>query len=299
MLEMTVAGGASFILSQTLLPKPAFGATPDLSVVKGPSPAACVREAVQSLGGMGRFVSKGDVVVIKPNMGFGNPRSNNATTDPDVVRALAELALQAGAKRILVFDNPCHNPKIVLEVSGIKDRLTDLHDTFVFIIKEERFFRQVTLPKAQVLKTSEVSIDILEADVIINVPVAKAHSSALVTFGMKNWMGVVKNRKPFHAWLDMHQAIADIASYIKPKLTVLDATRALVTNGPGGPGKILNLQTIVAGTDPVAIDAYATTLAPWDDKGYRPDQIPYIVKAAKMGLGQISLDKLNIVTRTL
>jgi len=299
MLGMMAAGSAGLLCPQLITSELAFAAFPDLSVVKGPDPAACVREAVKGQGGMSHFVSKGDVVVIKPNMGFGNPPSWASSTEPAVMRALAELALQAGAKRVMIFDNPCGKVSQALEQCGIQARVKDLHDTFVFIAREERFFRSVELPKAKVLTKTEIAKDILEADTIINVPIAKSHGSAMVTFGMKNWMGVVRDRRPFHAHYNLHQAIADMATFIKPKLTVLDATRALVTGGPGGPGQVQLLQTIVAGTDVVALDAYATTMAKWSDKGYRPDEIPYIVNAYKMGLGRMSLDQLNISKTTL
>ncbi len=139
---------------------------------------------------------------------------------------------------------------------------------------------------------------LLEADTIINVPVAKSHSGARISFGMKGWMGVVKNRKPWHMFLDLHQSIADISVFIKPKLTILDATRALVTGGPGGPGEVAQLQTIVAGTDPVAVDAYGVTLAPWGGKGYKIEDIPHIVKAAELGVGRLDISNMNILKKT-
>lgn len=270
---------------------------PDLAVITGPSPAENARAAVAALGGMGRFVSKGDKVVIKPNMGFGNPPARATTTEPQVVRALAELALEAGAKRVLVLDNPCHKADIVLEVCGIKKELAGLDDTFVYTVRLGRMFRKVEVPKGKSLKKTQIAVDILEADTIINVPIAKSHGSARVTFGMKAWMGVIKSRKPWHVWLNLSQCIADIATIIKPKLTVLDATRALVTGGPGGPGQIAHLKTVVAGVDPVAVDAYGVTMAPWGGKGYTVDQVPHIVAAAQHGVGVMDISRLNILRK--
>ncbi len=272
---------------------------PDLSVITGSDPAKNARAAVEALGGMGRFVSKGDKVVVKPNLGFGNPSSKATTTEPQVVKAIVEMALNAGAKQVLVLDNPCHKAKIVLEITGMKKELSKLDDTFVYIIKDDKFFKKVKLPASKSLKKTDIAVDILEADTIISVPVAKSHGGSKVTFSMKGWMGVVQNRKPWHVFLNLHQSIADISAFIKPKLIVLDATRALVTGGPGGPGKIAHLQTIVAGTDPVAVDAYGVTLAPWGGKGYKIEDIPHIVKAVELGVGRMDIANMNILKKTV
>lgn len=299
LLKLLAAGGAALSfprLSYSILSW--AQATPDLAVITGDDPAKNVRVAIEALGGIKRFVSRGDKVVIKPNMGLGNPPYKTTTTEPKVVRALAELALNAGAKMVMVFDYPFHNPDIVLDVCGIKKELEGLDDTFVYIIRRRNLFREVAIPNGIKLKKQHVAIDILEADSIINVPIAKSHGSAKVTFGMKNWMGVVENRRFWHI-LDLNQAIADFATFVKPKLTVIDATRALVTGGPGGPGKIANLKTIVAGVDPVAVDAYALTLAKWQGKDYKPQDIPYIIKASELGVGTYELEKLNILKRAI
>ena len=311
-LKIIGVGGAACLLPGSVfaqtsggiaVPAPAVapgqaGARPDLAVFTGADPAANLRLAVEALGGMGRFVAKGDKVVIKPNLGFGNAPEAATTTDPRVIREAAILALAAGAKRVSVLDNPCHKPEIVLEICGVKEGLKGLDDVFVFTVKDEKFFGKVDLPKAVALKSALVARDILEADCIINLPAAKSHGSALVTFSMKNWMGVVQDRKYWHNSLDLNQAIADMSTFVKPKLIILDATRALVTGGPGGPGKIENLNTIVAGTNPVSVDAFALTLTKWGDKGYKPEEIGYLVKAQAHGIGSYDLSKLNILRKT-
>lgn len=299
LLKLLAQGGAALALSRFGTSVLAWAeSAPDLVVITGDDPAKNTRAAIDALGGIRRFVSKGDKVVIKPNMGFSNPPYKATTTEPMVVRALSEMALSAGAKRVMVFDNPTHNPDIVHEVCGIKKALEKLDDVFVYVLRRDNLFREVAIPKGKVLKKQDVAIDILEADVIINVPIAKSHGSAKVTFGMKNWMGVVKNRMYWHI-TNLNQAIADFATFIRPKLTVLDATRALVTGGPGGPGEIAVLKTIVAGTDPVAVDAYALKLAKWGGKGYKVEDVPYILKAAEMGVGSYELDKMNILQKTV
>lgn len=298
---LRLIGAGTFVLGVSgISPTLVLAATPDLSVITGDDPKANVRAAVNALGGMKRFVSKGDKVVLKPNMGFGNVPLRTSTTEPKVVRALAEMALEAGAKQVLVFDNPCHKANIVLEVCGVKNELAGLQDTFTYIIQADKFFKEVQIPKGVVLKKTDLAVDILEADTIINIPVAKSHGGAKVSFGMKNWMGVVQNRKPWHVWMNLHQAIADISTFVKPKLTVLDATRCLVTGGPGGPGEVANTKTIVAGIDPVAVDAYGLNLAPFGGNGgYKVQDIPFILKAEALGVGISNLDKLNIYKKKI
>ncbi len=272
---------------------------PDLVKVTGVDPAANVRKAVELMGGISRFVSKGDKVVIKPNMGFGNAPEKATTTEPRVVRQMAELALSAGAKRVMVIDYPCWRADIVLEVCGVKQACADLDDTFVLTITDRDFYREVSIPDGAVLSSQEVAVDVLEADVLFNLPCAKSHSSARVTFGMKNWMGAVYARKPWHTFFDLHKAIADLASFIKPDLTLLDATRALLTGGPGGPGKIAQLDTVIAGIDPVAVDTLALGLGAFGGgSGYGVDDVRYIRLAEARGVGTTAIDTLKLVTAT-
>ena len=294
-----ITGGGLMMGMGAAFPSLAQAATPDLAVMTGPSIEKNVRAAIDAMGGMSKFVSKNDVVVIKPNMGFGNAPIKTTTTDPMVVKTIAVMALEAGAKRIMVCDRPCHKPKIALQVNGIKQELSKLQDTFVYLFDDPKLFAEVSIPQGVSLKKAPIARDILESDVIINVPVAKSHGSAKVSFGMKNWMGVVNNPGSWHIKFALTQSIADIATFVKPKLTVLDATRALVTGGPGGPGKISKLDTIVAGINPVALDAYALTLAPWGGNGYKPEEIDFLVKAAKHGIGSYKLDGLNIMKKAV
>ena len=298
-MQILAAGGVALGVPSLALGGPEVKAgPPDLVEIYGPDPRGNVNAAIKALGGMQRFVSRGDKVVVKPNMGFGNPPNRATTTEPMVVRAVVEQALEAGAKRVLVLDNPCHKADIVLEVCGISKALKGLPDTFIYTVTRDSLFKEVALPKGQVLKKQKVAIDILEADSIIAVPVAKSHGSAMVSFGMKGWMGVVLERKHWHVWVDLHKAIADIATFVRPKLTVLDATRALVTGGPGGPGKVEHLKKIVAGTDPVAVDTFGVTLAKWGGTGYRVEQVPSIMHAAALGVGTRDLSKLQILKTT-
>ncbi|NLH48421.1 MAG: DUF362 domain-containing protein [Myxococcales bacterium] len=261
-------------------------AAPPVIGFKG-EPSAVVRQLIEKLGGMSKFVSKGDKVVIKPNMGFASVPSHGATTDPIVVRTLAELALAAGAKSIQVLDNPVH-PIIACEArTTFRKELGTLHDVTVQWVNDDKFFAPVAIPRGRQLKKAAVLRPVLDCDCLINVPTAKSHGGALVSFSMKNWMGVVKNRREWHGDFDLHQAIADFSTFIKPKLIILDATRVLASGGPGGPGEVKVLQTVYGGFDPVAIDSVAVTLSDWNGKKLKPLDVPHIRFAVEMGVGQL------------
>jgi uncharacterized protein (DUF362 family) len=147
------------------------------------------------------------------------------------------------------------------------------------------------VPKGKLIDGASVVKRVLDADVLINVPVTKVHSAAGVTLSMKNLMGVIWNRQAWHASLDLEQCIADFSTAVRPTLIVLDAVRALTTNGPKGPGKVAEFGEIIAGVDPVAVDAYGARLL-----GKRPDEIGHIAKAAALGIGKMDLDALTIKT---
>jgi len=264
----------------------------DLVLVKG-DPAAAVRRAVEALGGMGRFVKPGQKVVLKPNLSFPTGVEIGATTHPEVVAEVARLAAEAGAKEILVLDYPLRQPEVCLERSGVVAACARVPRTQVRFFAEEKFFREIPVPKGKVLGRVQVLKPALEADVLINLPAAKTHSAAGVSLGLKNQMGLIWDRNAFHTRFDLGQAIADLATAIRPQLTILDATRALVTGGPGGPGKVKELKTIIAGVRPLEVDALGVTLTPWYDTALKPDQISHLRAAQALGLGELDPVKLR------
>lgn len=272
---------------------------PDLVAITGDDPSANVRQAIAHLGGITRFVSKGDVVLIKPNLYFVQPAEFGTTTDPKIIRVLCKMALEAGAKRVNVVDLTFRRTILRNDFLGIKGILADLHDTYLSFVNQDSSYRQVEIPCGVMLRSTGVLIEALDADVIINVPVAKSHSSTRVTFGLKNVMGLVEDPASWHKELDLEQAIADFATFLQPQLTVLDATRGLLTGGPGWPGKVGNLRTVVVGTDSVAVDSYALTLSTWHSKIYTPKDVRHIQRAANLGVGTIDLSSLNIVEKSI
>ena len=283
--------GAQFIDPTDLFANPATGSSV-MSVVTGSDPAAITTAAVDAIGGMSKFVSKGDVVVVKPNIGWDRTPEQAANTDPVVVATLITLAFQSGAKKVKVFDNTCNTERRCYERSGIAEAARGAGADVFFT--EERKYKKVNL-NGEKLKEWPVYRDALEADKIINVPVAKHHTLAKLTLSMKNFMGLIGGRRNLlHQKLDVN--IVDLTAFFKPTLTVLDAVRILTANGPQGGNlrDVETLNTVLASTDPVAIDAYGATL--FDMTG---DDLGYVRVAYERGLGEMDLSKVDIIEKSL
>jgi uncharacterized protein (DUF362 family) len=280
-----------FILMNQWLPKNLWAKdTPVVAVAEGKDYGLITRNAINALGGMGRFVKTGDTVVVKPNMGWDRKPEQAATTHPAVVRAIVEECLKAGSKRVKVFDNPCNDLRRCYENSGIPAALKDLENVDVRYMEEERY-EKVNL-KGTFLKEWELYGDALKANVFINVPIAKDHSLTRLTLGLKNMMGIMGGDRGFiHRQIE--DALADVSSVVKSHLVVIDATRILTAHGPTGGSlrdvKIVN--KVIASTDIVAADAFATGLF-----GLKPQDVPITVTAYKRGLGEMNLDKVKIIT---
>ncbi len=263
-----------------------------LAVARGAKadPKELVRRALAGLGGIERFVKKGNDVIVKPNIctAYHGPEYAS-TTNPDVVAAVIQLCLAAGAKRVRVMDFPFGGtPQDSYDRSGIAAAVKAAGGTMEVMSRMK--WRDVEIPQGKVLKKWGVYADILDADVVINVPIAKDHGSATLTLGMKNLMGVVSDRNGMHS-RGLHQSIADINSAVKPQLTIVDAIRILVANGPTGGSldDVRRTDTIIASSDVVAADAYATSLF-----SMKPTDIGYIRFGAEMGVGKMDLKGLKV-----
>jgi uncharacterized protein (DUF362 family) len=279
-------------LSATAATTGSAASTPILAAVEGESPAAITKEAIAILGGMGKFVGKGDKVVIKPNIGWDRTPEMAACTNPEVVRTLVELALDAGAKKVVVIDNTTNQAKRCYVRSGIQEAAQQAGADMLFV--DDYRIKKMDI-KGAWLKDWEICQDVYEADAIINVPIAKHHSLCRLTLGMKNWLGGVGGaRNQLHQSLD--RAVVDLTAFFKPRLTVLDAYRILVRNGPQG-GRISDTElrkTVIAGTDPVAVDSYGASLFPVE-----PRELPYLGLARERGLGEFDLGKVRLEKRKI
>ena len=263
---------------------------PVVVVAEKDKPAELVRKAIKALGGMGKFVKKGNRVLIKPNIAFARPPEGAATTNPEVVGELVRLCFEAGAKEVIVLDYTLDPARITYEMSGIAKAAQAQGARVVYVGRQD--FVPVEVPKGKILSAYDVRVlkQVLDADVFINVPIAKTHGSARLTLGMKNLMGIIQDRGAWHRSGDLHQCIADFVTAVKPHLTIIDAIRILASGGPKGPGRVEQKDTIIASTDIVAADAYATTLF-----GLTPNDVPHIIKAAELGVGVADLKRVKIV----
>ncbi len=283
------AGGS--LPAAPLLP-PLAPPSPDLGWATGESPGALARAAVDILGGMKAFVGRGDKVVIKPNIGWDRVPEMAATTNPEIVVALLEMARDAGAKSVIVIDNTTNQAKRCYIRSGIQDAVNQAGGTMLFV--DEHRIRKTAIG-GEWLKEWDILLDILEADKLINVPIVKHHSLSRVTLGMKNLLGAVGGaRNQLHQKLD--QSMVDLAAFFKPTLTVLDAYRILVRNGPQGgrPTDTKLVKTVIAGRDPVAVDTAGASFL-----DLKAADLLFLRLAAERGLGKNDLAGLTIEKRTV
>ncbi len=261
----------------------------DLVAIKGDDPVKMFDEGIKALGGMSHYVKEGQTVVVKPNIGWDATPARAANTNPDLVKRIVEHCFEAGASDVYVFDNTCNNWNKCYINSGIESAVKEA-GAKVVPGNDESYYKPVSIPKGKSLKEAKVHELILNADVFINVPVLKHHSSAKITIAMKNLMGVVWDRRYWHS-NDLHQCIADYVYHRKPDLNIVDAYRVMKRNGPRGVSDedVVQLNTQLISSDIVAIDAAATKVF-----GLEPEDIPYIQIAHDMKLGNKNLDELNI-----
>jgi len=285
-------------------PEPAPGAEPSspqpvklapvssdtyVAVARGESPASIVQAALKALGGIERFVKSGDDVIIKPNICVAyHSYEYAATTNPEVVGTLTALCLGAGAQRVRVMDYPFGGtPEQAYARSGIGEAVAAAGGKMEVMTGMK--YRDTAIPEGRDLKSWRVYGDVLDADVLIDVPIAKHHGLARLTLGMKNLMGLVLDRGEFHS--NLGQRVADLTSLLRPALTVVDAVRILNNHGPTG-GDLNDVQqtnTVIASHDVVAADAYAATLF-----GLTGADIPTVRSGAGMGLGTMDLKNIKI-----
>jgi uncharacterized protein (DUF362 family) len=269
----------------------------DLAVMSG-DPTTATRKAIEALGGMSRFVQKGQRVAIKPNMSFASGPDRASNTSPRVVETVARACMEAGADRVMILDYPLQTPEACLQRSGIADACRGLKGVHVQMFTDRKFFREVAVPGGKALSKVEVLKDVLDSQVLISVPQAKSHSTTGVSMGIKGLMGLIWDRWSFHIRYNINDALADLAMILRPQLTVLDATRALLTGGPGGPGEVVKPNVVIAGTDPVAVDSYGVTVAPWYGRQFTGRQVEHLLAAHQRGLGTIDVASLKVLKAT-
>ena len=264
--------------------------TPDLVAIRNGEPEALFDHGIEALGGMGRFVKKGQKVVVKPNIGWNVPPERAANTNPRLVRRIVEHCLQAGAKEVYVFDHTCDAWRDSYRASGIEQAVKDAGGKLA-PGNSESYFQTVAIPGGHRLRRTQEHELVLGADVFINVPVLKSHGGARLSVAMKNLMGVVWDRGEWHS-NDLHQCIADFATYRKPDLNVVDAWNVMLRHGPRGvsTADVVNMRSQLLSTDLVTADAAAARLFGLK----QPEEVGYIRIAGAMGAGRMDLENLAI-----
>jgi uncharacterized protein (DUF362 family) len=260
-----------------------------LAVARGSDPQAITLAALAAIGGIERFVKSGAEVVLKPNICVDyRTYEYGATTNPEVLATLVKLCLGAGARRVRVMDFPFGGTaKTAYARSGIADAVQAAGGEME--VMNPAKFVKTAIPDGRDISSWQIYQEVLAADVLIDVPVAKHHSLARLSLGGKNLMGVVQDRSLIHA--NLGQRIADLVSVVRPTLTVVDAVRTLMSHGPTG-GNLDDVRltnTVIASHDIVAADAYAASLF-----GLAGQDISYVKDAADMGLGTLDLGSIKV-----
>jgi len=260
---------------------------PEVVVLQGEDPRALVRRAFAELGGVGRFIARNDVVVLKPNIAWDRTPEQAANTNPDLVAEVVKQCVQAGAKRVIVTDVSCNDAERCFHRSGIAAAARG--EGAEVILPDASRFREVNLG-GEILQNWQVFGPFLEADKVINLPIAKQHDLTGATLGFKNWYGILGGeRNRLHQ--QIHQSLVDLAAFMLPTLTLMDCYRVLLRNGPTG-GNLEDValhKTLVAGTDPVAVDAYVAKTY-WN---IDPDALPYLHLAERRGLGRADFSQVR------
>ena len=259
----------------------------DLIIVHGNDPKKMAEAAIEALGGIDKLVRKNDVVVVKPNIAWDRLPEQAATTNPAVVAAVVALCLKAGAKQVNVFDRTCNDARRSYDTSGIAKAAEQAGASVSYVL--DRKFRTIAIPKGVSMKEWPIYEDAARADVLINVPIAKHHGNSRLTLGFKNMMGVAGgNRGTWHP--EIYQRLADFATVTAVDLTIVDAYRILTNRGPasGTAADVREDKLLVAGVDPVAVDAFCTTIF-----GLQPGEVGFVQKAFDLGLGEMDLNKVK------
>lgn len=262
---------------------------PDLVAVKNGDAAAMFDAAIKKAGGMKRFVKPNQTVVVKPNIGWNRGPETGANTHPGLIQRIVAQTLDAGAKKVYVFDHSVDSGPKCYETSGIASAVKSGGGIMV-PGNHEKYYQSVEIPQGKKLTSTSVHELILSSDVYINVPVLKHHGSSGLSLAMKNQMGVVWNRGAYH-WKGLHRCIADFCHVRKPDLNVMDGYRITLRNGPSRASMddVVIRKTLLLSTDIVAIDAAATKIF-----GKDPKEIHHILYGHETGLGTMDLARLNI-----
>jgi len=302
-ISIAVAGAASYSLYDTKGPKPGIDAGElvklrdfsvphragqTMSVVKGSDRVKSINKAIELLGGMERFVKPGETVAIKPNVAFASPSILGATAQPELVAEVVKLCYGAGAKEVVVADNPINDPASCFTLSGIGRAASETGAKV--ILPRAHLFKPTTLANGKLIKNWPIFYEPFKSiDKLIGIAPVKDHHRAGASMTMKNWYGLLGGRRNiFHQ--DINTIIAELAMMVRPTLVILDGTEVMMTNGPTG-GSVSDLRranTLIASCDMVAADSYGCSLL-----DLKIADLPYLVIAEKAGVGTTDYESLD------
>jgi len=294
MLGATVYGASLFGWIDPVAAQDAASAMPDLVAVKNGEPDVMFDKAIEAMGGMRKFVKQGQTVVVKPNIGWNRGPETGANTNPLLVKRIVEHCINAGAKKVYVFDHGVDDSVKTYQTSGI-EAAAKAGGAIVVPGHDEKYYQEVTIPGAKKLESAKVHEVLLEAHILINVPVLKHHASSQFTSAMKNLMGVVWSRYTYH-WKGLHDCIAEFCLLRKPNLNVVDAYLVTMAHGPDrARAEDLALQrTLLISQDIVAIDAAGAKIL-----GVDPEKVRHIKLGHEKKIGNMNLEGRNIKRITL
>lgn len=257
----------------------------NVTIVKNGSPQQMASKVFEMLGGVSTFIEKGDYVMIKPNMSWDRRPEYAATTNPELVAAVVTICLKAGAKKVLIVDHTCNDARRSYKNSGIQDMAGDAGAEVRFV--RDSHYVDAEIPKGTSINRWPIHKEVFRVDKLINMPILKHHSLSGLTIGFKNMMGLIGgNRGRIHR--PFSERIVDINRAIIPDLTIVDAIRVLRRNGPlgGSLQDVDELNTLIAGTDRVLVDAWSARIF-----GTDPNTLEYLTLAHAAGMGNIDTNK--------
>lgn len=253
---------------------------PGLTLAKDSNHIAALNKALDAIGGIKRFIKPGERVTIKPNIGWDRTPEQAADTNPLLVGEMVRLCKEAGASRVIVTDITCHDPRRCFLRSGIRES-AEKAGAEVFL-PDDNDMLNIDL-RGKLLTNWPVLKYFIETDRLINMPIVKHHSLSACTIGMKNLYGVLGGRRhQLHQSID--QSIVDLTAFFKPTLTVVDATRILLRNGPTGGSldDVLIADSVICSIDPVAADSRGAEFM-----SLTGEKVGHIILAETSGLGKI------------
>ena len=264
-----------------------------MSIVKGPDRKTTVNKTIELLGGIGRFIGEGETVAIKPNVAFASSPMLGATAHPDLVAEVVHLCYKAGAKHVIVTDNPINDPASCFTLSGIGKAASRAGAKV--ILTKDHMFRYVTLEGGNLIRNWPVFFGPFEkVDKLIGISPVKDHARAGASMSIKNWYGLLGGRRNiFHQ--DINTIIAELSMMVKPTLVILDGTEVMISNGPTG-GSVSDLRrvnTLIASCDMVAADSYGCSLL-----DLKVSDLSYLSRAEKAGAGTIDYESLKPIFAT-